>query len=124
MKEADIRRIFAKPPRTANNRPRRTLGPKERAEVRGKTGGTCHTCGGRLDGGWQVDHVMPHQLGGECTVENCLPICVECNGLRWSYQPEVLRLMMRFGRYAKQEIRHRTKLGEQLIRLATRKGKE
>ena len=123
MKETDIRRIFAKVQSPSPGKPRRSLTRKERDEVQKKTAGTCHFCGAQLNGSWQADHVIAHLFGGECTVENCLPICVECNRLRWSYPPEVLRLMLRFGRYAKQEIRHWTKLGDQLVRLATRKSR-
>lgn len=64
---------------------------------------------------WQADHVVPHKLGGEARLDNYLPICKECNRLRWSYSPEVIRLIMRLGTYAKHEIRHDTELGKQLI---------
>lgn len=124
MTEAEIRRIFAKRRRPTNPTPRRALSPTQRAQVRDKTAGTCHVCGGPLDDSWQVDHVKPHHLGGKSSVENSLPICAECNRLRWSYEPEALRLMMRFGRYAKQEIRHDTKLGRQLLRLAAQNFQE
>lgn len=66
-----------------------------------------------------MDHVVPLQLGGVSKSDNYLPICVECNRLRWGYRPEVLRLMIRFGIYAKQQIRHNTPLGELLVQLAT-----
>jgi hypothetical protein len=59
--------------------------------------------------------VVPHKLGGHAKVENYLPGCKECNRLRWSYTPEVIRLIMRLGVYAKNEIRHDTGLGDQLI---------
>ena len=124
MKETDIRRIFAKPQSLLPGKARRSLTQKERLEVQKKTSSTCHFCGGKLNRRWQADHVIAHLFGGECSVENCLPICIECNRLRWSYPPEVLRLMLRFGRYAKQEIRHGTKLGDQLVRLAMRKSKK
>jgi len=52
-------------------------------------------------------------------LDNYLPICKECNRLRWSYRPDVLRLIIRLGVYAKHEIRQDTKLGKRLIRLAT-----
>jgi len=82
-------------------------------------------CGDSLNGRWQVGHVKPYRHGGQCTVKNCLPICVECNRLRWSYSPNVLRFMLLSGRYAKQEIRGEnrrpTELGERLIQLYVRK---
>ena len=62
--------------------------------------------------------------GGQCSVNNCLPICTECNRLRWSYSPRLLRLMLLFGRYAKQKIRGKngrdTELGERLIQVHIR----
>ena len=50
-------------------------------------------------------------------MKNYLPICKECNRLRWFHSPEVIRLIMRLGIYAKLEIRHETELGEQLVLL-------
>jgi 5-methylcytosine-specific restriction endonuclease McrA len=119
MTEAEIRRVFArpKPSRAAGNR--RGLTRRQRAYVLAKTAGTCHVCGGEAGKGWQADHVIPHQHGGAHSLDNYLPICKECNRLRWSYRPEVLRLMLRFGVYIKHEIRHDTKLGRRLIKLAT-----
>lgn len=61
--------------------------------------------------------MVPHKLGGEAKPDNYLPICKECNRPRWRYTPEVIRLIMRLGTYAKNEIRHETELGEQLISL-------
>ena len=85
---------------------------------------TADMCGDSLKKSWQIGHVKPHQRGGQCTVMNCLPICAECNRLRWSYSPEVLRFMLLFGRYSKQAIRGRngkpTALGEELIKLHVR----
>src|SRR5262245_23487148 len=45
------------------------------------------------------------------------PICRECNGLRWSHEPRVLRLIMRMAIYAKNAIRHNTALGQEMIRV-------
>jgi hypothetical protein len=68
--------------------------------------------------------VKAHRRGGESTVKNCLPICAECNRLRWIFRPDVIRLILEFGRYAKQAIRGRggkpTDLGEALIELHVR----
>ena len=74
-------------------------------------------CGGRAGKRWQADHVVPHKLGGAAAEDNYLPVCKECNRLRWSHAPNVIRLIMRLGTYAKNEIRQETELGEQLIRL-------
>jgi 5-methylcytosine-specific restriction endonuclease McrA len=82
-----------------------------------KTGGTCHVCGGAVGRKWQADHVVPHKLGGQARLENYLPICKECNRLRWFHAPDVVRLIMRLGVYAKNEIRHESALGDQLVAL-------
>ncbi len=95
-----------------------------RDEVQQKTAGNCHMCGDRLKPGFQIGHVKPYRRGGRCTVKNCLPICAECNRLRWSYPPRLLRFMLLFGRYAKQEIRGKngkpTEVGERLLELHVR----
>jgi 5-methylcytosine-specific restriction endonuclease McrA len=91
---------------------------KARQKVWDTTAGTCHVCGGPLGSKWQVDHVVPVQFGGPSKSTNYLPSCRECNRLRWSYRPDALRLMIRFGILAKQEIRWNTKLGKRLLKLA------
>ena len=91
MTEKDIRRIFAKPSREPRTVRRSKLTARQRSVVLAKTAGTCHVCGGPSGSGWQADHVIPHERGGIHALDNFLPICRECNRLRWSYGPEVLR---------------------------------
>lgn len=121
MTEAEIFEVLKKRPRPPHVGRRVTLTPKQRAIVLAKTEGTCHVCGIQLDAKWQADHVVPHLHGGTSTVENCLPICPLCNRLRWSYQPDVIQMIMRLGVYAKREIRHETPLGRELLALAARR---
>jgi 5-methylcytosine-specific restriction endonuclease McrA len=121
MKHNHIRRICERIERPPNSVRKAILTPSERKRIWAKTGGTCHVCGGRVGKRWHADHVIPHQLGGDGREENYLPICRECNGLRWSHAPEVMRLIMRLGVYAKHEIRRKTPLGEALIRLVLRR---
>jgi hypothetical protein len=120
MTEAFIRRVFMKSGRPGAKIQRVKLSSERRRAVRAKTGGSCHVCGGRLGKDWQVDHVVPHKRGGVAHESNYLPACRQCNRLRWGYRPEVIRLMLRFGRCAKQEIRHRRPLGDNLIEVALR----
>src|SRR5688572_18428957 len=105
MRKHTIRRLCARPDKTSKAGKRGSLTAAERGIVSKKTGGTCHVCGGRVGKKWQADHVVPHKLGGQAKVENYLPGCKECNRLRWSYTPAVIRLIMRLGVYAKNEIR-------------------
>jgi hypothetical protein len=121
MKRSDIRRIFARPKNQKSKSTRRGLSASRRKTVRDITGGVCHVCGGKLGSGWQADHVVPVKLGGAHVVENFLPICAECNRLRWSYSPQVLRLIIRMGVYVKHEIRQQTALGQQLVELASKR---
>ena len=116
MNRRRVRQLCARPEKSAKAPSRKSLTPSQRAEVRRKTGGTCHVCGGKLGTSWQADHVVPHKHGGPATVENCLPVCQRCNRLRWSFSPEVLRLIMRLGIFARMEIRRNSPLGEQLLK--------
>lgn len=70
---------------------------------------------------WQADHVVPVKWGGEHSPKNFLPICVQCNRLRWHYSPKVLRLVLQIGVYAKREIREGSALGEQLVEMTARR---
>ncbi len=121
MKAIHIRAICARPPKRTNSLRRLAISTAQRREILAKTGGRCHVCGDRAGKRWQADHVLHHQLGGGPSIDNYLPICAECNGLRWSHSPRVMRLIMRLGVYGKREIRHGTPLGEQLIRLLIRR---
>ena len=99
---ARIRRVFRKTTdKAAGIRKAKVSGAKARRAVSDKTGGACHVCGGKLGKRWQVDHVVPHKWGGSSRTANYLPACRECNRLRWGYRPEVIRLMLVFGRHAK-----------------------
>ena len=121
MKHHHIRRICARADKTSTPQRTSSLTARERAIVLKITNGTCHVCGGRVGKRWQADHVVPHKLGGRARLDNYLPICKECNRLRWSYKPEVIRLIMRLGTYAKNEIRNKTELGEQLISIVLKR---
>ena len=117
MRTRTIRQLCARPDRSLAVGQRGSLSAAARSSIFRKTGGTCHVCGGRVGKRWQADHVVPHRLGGRADLENYLPICKECNRLRWFHTPEVIRLIMRLGVYAKLEIRRETDLGERLIAL-------
>jgi 5-methylcytosine-specific restriction endonuclease McrA len=119
MNAADIRRIFKKSKRDRKRKKavHLVVRGKARAAVRAKTGGKCHVCGGTLGDRWQADHVVPLNQGGRSKANNFLPVCTQCNRLRWGYKPAVLRLIMRFGIFAKQEIRRGSDLGDELIKL-------
>ena len=80
-------------------------------------------CGGRAGRTWQADHVVPHRLGGTHSIENYLPICRKCNVTRRSHSPEVQRVIMRLGTYARAEVKGQTELGEQLVQLFLRRDK-
>ena len=121
MKRHDIRRIFARHRSQGRKGKRLDLSARQRKSVRDIIGGVCHVCGDKLGSGWQADHVVPIKLGGHHGAKNFLPICAECNRLRWSYSPKVLRLIIRMGVYAKHEIRQDTVLGRQLVELAARR---
>jgi 5-methylcytosine-specific restriction endonuclease McrA len=121
MTNDDIRRICARGNRPKNMQRRPTHSQVQRAEIHRKTGGRCHVCGGRLGTGWHADHIVPHTRGGSAALDNYLPTCGECNGLRGGQSPELLRLIMRLGVYAKHEIRLQTPLGEEMLRLVLRR---
>jgi 5-methylcytosine-specific restriction endonuclease McrA len=117
MKAIHFRAVCARRYRKSRRARRRSLTAALRKEILKKTGGACHICGDRVGTHWQADHVVPRHLGGRRTVDNYLPICPECNGLRWSHEPKVLRLIMRMGVYAKNAIRHDRPLGKAMIRV-------
>ena len=101
-----------------------------------RTGGHCHFCGDpvdfrrrgyrreRLDGSWEVDHVVQRAKGGAVKLENCLPACTRCNRLRWHRRGAALRELLELGMIAKQEVNRMTELGEKLIILRSRQDRQ
>lgn len=121
MTEVDIRSACAKPPRDVAHRKRQRLTPAQRRLVFAKTAGTCHVCGMPLGSQWHADHVVQHARGGLHSLDNFLPICVVCNGLRWSYPPSMFRVIIMLGICAKQEVRHQTEIGDALVALLAKR---
>lgn len=93
-----------------------------------KTNGHCHFCGDALvlenygknkfiDGNWNVDHIFPRAKGGHNSVENYLPICGECNGLRWHRTGKQIQEVMRYGIISLREKRKGSEMGDKISRL-------
>ena len=106
-----------------------TLTEKHRRHIFHKTGGRCHFCGDRLtfdkrgkwhgpdSGAWEADHIA--QLGrsedaGRDTLDNYLPACSACNGLRWNRDGGDIRRVMRVGLEGLSQIKRGTDLGKEL----------
>jgi 5-methylcytosine-specific restriction protein A len=48
-----------------------------------RSGGNCERCTARLyTGKFAYDHVIPDQLGGEPTLENCQVLCSACHSVK------------------------------------------
>jgi 5-methylcytosine-specific restriction protein A len=59
---------------------RREFSRKIRASVALRAGGCCEACGAKLKvGEGEYDHILPDQLGGEPTAENCSLVCRVCH---------------------------------------------
>jgi 5-methylcytosine-specific restriction endonuclease McrA len=108
---------------TVVSRKRVSPTPRARKLIFEKTGGLCHICGGQLDSKWSADHVMPFAGGGKNTIDNFLPACHTCNRLKWHRTPEIIRLIMQLGIYARKEIQHETPLGRKIATMFQRKEK-
>ncbi len=93
-----------------------------------KTDGRCHFCGKRLVfgaygpsgskiGKWHVDHIHPKARGGKNDVINYLPICKQCNRLRWFLDPKRIRKTFKYGVLAFREVRKKSETGKILHKL-------
>jgi 5-methylcytosine-specific restriction enzyme A len=61
---------------------RRSISRTERVRIFERAGGLCHICNGRIDGTrerWDVEHVVPLQLGGDDHGDNLQPAHVGCH---------------------------------------------
>ncbi len=66
---------------------RRHIGPRERLAIFEAAGGRCHLCGDKIDGTaqrWEVEHVVPLELGGDETKGsgNLQPAHVGCHRVK------------------------------------------
>jgi 5-methylcytosine-specific restriction protein A len=60
---------------------RREFSNYTKAQAALRSNGLCEGCGVRLTTGhYHYDHVVPDQLGGEPTLENCAVLCKPCHG--------------------------------------------
>ena len=58
----------------------RNFSAKVEDEAKARAAGCCEDCGGQLKPGkFQFDHIKPHAMGGESTLENCRVRCVVCH---------------------------------------------
>jgi hypothetical protein len=102
-----------------------------RREVFDKTSGHCHFCGDalifdrrgwkkRMDGHWELDHIIQRGKGGVPAAENCLPACTRCNRLRWHRKGSDIRDLLLLGVVAAKEIKKNSLIGAQLRELRSR----
>ena len=95
-------------------RRRRTLTPGERKQVLRAAGRRCHICGGPAGEKWEADHVRSVARGGSDQLNNYLPACRTCNGLKWHRKSLEMRQLLRWGLLMKQQMRRGTALGKEL----------
>ena len=58
----------------------RNFSAKVEDEAEARAAGRCEDCGGQLKPGkYQFDHIKPHGMGGESTLENCMVRCTICH---------------------------------------------
>lgn len=58
----------------------RNFSAKIQAESFSRAKGKCESCGGMLKPGqFQFDHIKPHAMGGESTLENVQCLCTACH---------------------------------------------
>jgi hypothetical protein len=100
--------------RKAGRRPRISLTPAERRQVRRKTDGRCHVCGGFVRGEWHADHVLAHSTGGLGRAGNYLAAHPLCNNYRWDYLSEEFQYILKLGVWAKSQIELEKGLGMEI----------
>jgi hypothetical protein len=93
---------------------RARLSTADRGEVRSKTGGRCHICGGPIDADdWEADHILARSSGGEHSAENYLPAHPICNNYRWHYGAEEFQWILKIGVWMRTQIEKETPVGRE-----------
>lgn len=90
------------------------LSKSDRAIILQKTAGRCHICGGKIDGGWQADHVLAHSVGGGQAIDNYLPAHATCNNCRWDYTAAEFQEILRLGVWARTQVEKETSIGREI----------
>jgi len=104
------------------------MNKKELTKIWDKTGGYCHFCGRKLvfenygknkfiEDNWNIDHIFPRAMGGDNTATNYLPICGECNRLKWHRTGEQIQELVKFGLVSLREKRKGTQIGKRISEL-------
>ena len=114
LRELRVQRKLRKAAQKRLERRRRSLSTAEREQVRAKTAGLCHICGGMVDERWQADHILAHSGGGGSEADNYLAAHAMCNNYRWDYLPEEFQIILKLGVWARTQIERNTSLGRQL----------
>ncbi len=70
---------------------RRPRKPLRRGAVLSKTAGRCWYCGERLTGHWDIEHQHPRCQDGSDHLDNLVPSCCRCNGLKGGRSVEEFR---------------------------------
>ena len=62
---------------------RREFSRKVMSQAFDRSGGHCEICTAKLyPGKFAYDHILPDQMGGEPTLENCQVICTNCHSAK------------------------------------------
>lgn len=58
---------------------RKAWSKAERATIAARHGNRCAYCGKPLTSRFALDHVVPLRFGGEDSITNIMPACIQCN---------------------------------------------
>jgi len=101
---------------------------KNKLEIWEKTDGHCHFCGKKLVfknygknklvvGNWYIDHIFPKSMGGKNETVNYLPICGECNRLKWHRTGKEIQELMKYGLVSIREKKKKSKIGIEIFEI-------
>jgi hypothetical protein len=94
-----------------------SLTKAQKEEILNKTDSRCHICGCNLKNKkFECDHVKSHSSGGSSIINNFLPACSLCNNYRWHYLSKEFQWILKLGVWARTEVAHGSKLGNEIGR--------
>ncbi len=74
---------------------RKSISKKDREAIAKKTNDKCGYCGIDLPKRWHVDHVKAFYRGGDCSEENFMASCPQCNMYKGPFSVEQFRSLLR-----------------------------
>tara|TARA_S200002703_G_scaffold108172_1_gene93978 strand:- start:49 stop:639 length:591 start_codon:yes stop_codon:yes gene_type:complete len=97
-----------------NTKPRRTITDIEREAIYEVWKGKCAYCEKKIKDDYNIDHILPHSLGGSCDLSNLCLSCKSCNMKKRNVRLPIFYEGILIGIATKKECKIKEKIKEKI----------